>query len=91
MSSEIPLSAPTKANTRIRDIALLGGLFVLVLFGPRLPRVMGDIGKGIRNMKKGLSDEESEEKKEASLREKSQRGELTDAERKDLDDIEKGK
>lgn len=31
-------------------------LVVLVLFGSRLPNVMGDIGKGIRNFKAGLND-----------------------------------
>ncbi len=33
---------------------------VLILFGAgRLPRVMGDIGKGVRSLKDGLSDDES--------------------------------
>jgi sec-independent protein translocase protein TatA len=34
-------------------------LVVLILFGAgRLPRVMGDIGKGIKSLKEGLKDEE---------------------------------
>ena len=37
---------------------------VLLLFGAgRIPRVMGDVGKGIRNMKKGLTEDEEEAKK----------------------------
>jgi sec-independent protein translocase protein TatA len=34
-------------------------LAVVVLFGVgRLPSVMGDLGKGIKNFKKGLTDED---------------------------------
>ncbi len=32
-------------------------LVVLLLFGSRLPKVMGDIGKGIRNMRDELDAE----------------------------------
>lgn len=33
---------------------------VLVIFGAgKLPRVMGDMGKGIKNFKKGMNEEES--------------------------------
>ena len=32
-------------------------LIVLVLFGSRLPQVMGDLGKGIRSFKSGLNDD----------------------------------
>jgi sec-independent protein translocase protein TatA len=36
---------------------------VLILFGAgKLPRVMGDIGKGIRSMKEGLKEETDEKK-----------------------------
>lgn len=39
-------------------------LIVLVLFGAgKLPKVMGDIGKGIRNMREGLKGEEDAQKK----------------------------
>lgn len=45
---------------------LLVLLVVLVIFGAgRLPRVMGDLGKGIKNFKKGLNGED-EAKKEVS-------------------------
>ncbi len=35
-------------------------LIVLVIFGAgKLPKVMGDVGKGIKNFKAGLKDEEA--------------------------------
>lgn len=38
-------------------------IVVLVLFGVgKLPRVMGDLGKGIRNFKAGLNDETTPDK-----------------------------
>jgi sec-independent protein translocase protein TatA len=38
-------------------------LVVLLLFGPgRLPKLMGDIGKGVRSMREGLKGDD--EKKE---------------------------
>ncbi len=65
-------------------------LLVLILFGAgKLPRVMGDIGKGIRNLKSGLKEDEEQEKRIRLLEEKAARGELTDAERKQLDAYEK--
>ncbi|GBD43482.1 Sec-independent protein translocase protein TatA [bacterium HR40] len=37
-------------------------LIVLILFGAgKLPKVMGDLAKGVRAFKKGLSDDEGEE------------------------------
>ena len=37
---------------------------VLILFGAgKLPKVMGDLGKGIRSFKAGLSEDEVAEKK----------------------------
>ncbi|MFO0886335.1 MAG: twin-arginine translocase TatA/TatE family subunit [Pirellulales bacterium] len=41
-------------------------VIVLILFGSRLPQVMGGLGKGIRDFKKGLNapDEEEDEDKE---------------------------
>lgn len=41
-------------------------LIVLIFFGAgKLPKVMGDLGKGVRSLKDGMRDEEkSEEKKE---------------------------
>jgi len=42
-------------------------LVVLIVFGAgRLPHVMGDLGKGIRNFKAGLGGETPEEKSEQS-------------------------
>ena len=36
-------------------------VIVLILFGAgKLPKVMGDIGKGIKNFKDGLKNEENE-------------------------------
>jgi sec-independent protein translocase protein TatA len=43
---------------------LLVLIIILVLFGAgKLPKVMGDIGKGIKNMREGLKGEDGEEKK----------------------------
>ena len=40
-------------------------VIVLVLFGAgRLPRMMGDLGRGIRNFKEGLNEVENEKKPE---------------------------
>jgi sec-independent protein translocase protein TatA len=45
-------------------------VIVFVLFGAgKLPQVMGDIGKSVKSLKKGLKDED---KKGASLAEKSE-------------------
>lgn len=39
-------------------------LIILVLFGAgKLPHVMGDIGKGIKNFRKNIKDENDETKK----------------------------
>lgn len=40
---------------------------VLLLFGGggKIPRIMGDLAKGIRSFKSGLKEEEGDEKKEA--------------------------
>lgn len=39
-------------------------LIILVLFGAgKLPSVMGDIGKGIRNFRQNIKDEKDEAKK----------------------------
>jgi sec-independent protein translocase protein TatA len=45
-------------------------LIVLILFGAgKLPKVMGDLAKGVRNFKKGLSeDDDSEEAAAAAAR-----------------------
>lgn len=38
-------------------------LIVLILFGAgKLPKVMGDVAKGVKNFKSGLKDEDEEQK-----------------------------
>jgi len=42
-------------------------LIVFVLFGAgKLPQVMGDIGKGLKNLKKGFKEEEKTQDSSAS-------------------------
>jgi sec-independent protein translocase protein TatA len=44
---------------------LLVVLVIFVLFGAgKLPKVMGDLGKGIRNLKDGLKEDSKEDSKE---------------------------
>ena len=39
-------------------------LIVLILFGAgKLPKVMGDVAKGVKNFKAGMRDDEDEDKK----------------------------
>ena len=39
-------------------------LIVLILFGAgKLPKVMGDVAKGVKNFKSGLKDDDDEDKK----------------------------
>jgi sec-independent protein translocase protein TatA len=39
-------------------------LIVLILFGAgKLPKVMGDVAKGVKNFKSGLKDDDEDEKK----------------------------
>lgn len=43
-------------------------VIVLALFGSRLPKVMGDLGKGIHNLREGLKgSSEGENKKDDSI------------------------
>ncbi len=43
---------------------LIVGVLILILFGRgRISEMMGDVGKGIKSFKKGLSEEEAEETK----------------------------
>lgn len=52
---------------------LLVLLVVLILFGAgRLPQVMGDLAKGLKNFKAGLKDEPDESKSTASRSESSE-------------------
>jgi sec-independent protein translocase protein TatA len=41
------------------------GLIVLVLFGHRLPSVMGSLGKGIKDFKKGLNEDDEDDRADA--------------------------
>lgn len=44
---------------------LLVLIIVLVVFGAgRIPRIMGDIGKGVRSLREGLKDGEDTNKKD---------------------------
>lgn len=48
-------------NPSIWQLLIVGAL-VLILFGRgRISEMMGDVGKGIKSFKKGLSEEEAEE------------------------------
>jgi len=45
-------------------------VIVFVIFGAgKLPKVMNDIGKGVKSLKKGLKDEENSDKLEAKSEE----------------------
>ena len=39
-------------------------VIVLALFGSRLPKALGDLGKGIHNLREGLKGESESEQKE---------------------------
>ena len=42
-------------------------VLVLIIFGAgKLPKVMGDMGKGVRNLKKGLNEDEEKANKQVS-------------------------
>lgn len=46
-------------------------IVVLIIFGAgKLPRVMGDMGKGIKSFKKGLNDEGDDDKETKSKSDK---------------------
>lgn len=43
-------------------------LIVLILFGAgKLPKVMGDVAKGVKNFKTGLKDEDEEDKEKEAI------------------------
>ncbi len=51
-------------------------LIVLILFGAgKLPKVMGDVAKGVRNFKKGLAEDLDEEEAEKPKAVSSDKGE----------------
>lgn len=44
-------------------------LVVLILFGAgKLPQVMGDLAKGLKNFKQGMKDDDSKSDKDAAAR-----------------------
>lgn len=50
-------------------------LLVLIIFGAgKLPRVMGDIGKGVRSMKEGMKEDDAPEanKRDAASEDKKE-------------------
>lgn len=48
-------------------------LIVLILFGAgKLPKVMGDVAKGVKNFKSGLKEDDEEDDKKAITSESSQ-------------------
>ena len=47
-------------------------VIVLILFGAgKLPKVMGDVAAGVKNFKKGMKDDEDDDKATKSLSESS--------------------
>ncbi len=53
-------------------------VIVLILFGAgKLPKVMGDVAAGVKNFKKGMKDDEDDDKATKSLSENSSDGEVT--------------
>lgn len=72
------------------EIALIGGLIVLVFFGNRIPDAMRSLGRGITQFRKGLRDKDTEggdeqaDKKEALPAPKESEGAADgDAKKKD--------
>ncbi|MCB2082258.1 MAG: twin-arginine translocase TatA/TatE family subunit [Hyphomicrobiales bacterium] len=47
----------------IWQLVLILVIIVIVFGAGKLPRVMGDVGKGIRSLKQGLKEGEAEDKK----------------------------
>ncbi|MDA0782656.1 MAG: twin-arginine translocase TatA/TatE family subunit [Rickettsiales bacterium] len=55
---------------------LLVVIVVFVIFGAgKLPKVMGDLGKGVRNLKDGLKGDDEETKELASEKIEEKKGE----------------
>jgi sec-independent protein translocase protein TatA len=53
-------------------------VIVLILFGAgKLPKVMGDVAAGVKNFKKGMKDDEDDEKAPKSISESSSDQEVT--------------
>jgi sec-independent protein translocase protein TatA len=59
---------------------------VLIIFGAgKLPRVMGDMGKGIRSFKSGLNEEDEKGKAPSSL--ENSKSDTVSSESKDNDSV----
>ena len=54
---------------------MIVAVIVLVLFGHRLPTMMGSLGKGIRDFKRGLNEEEQPPEDREVVDEKIKRNE----------------
>lgn len=53
-------------------------VIVLILFGAgKLPKVMGDVAAGVKNFKKGMKDDEDDDKAPKSISESSSDQEVT--------------
>ncbi len=53
-------------------------VIVLILFGAgKLPKVMGDVAAGVKNFKRGMKDDEDDDKATKSLSESSSEPEVT--------------
>jgi sec-independent protein translocase protein TatA len=53
-------------------------VIVLILFGAgKLPKVMGDVAAGVKNFKKGMKDDETDEPATRSLSESARGEEVT--------------
>jgi sec-independent protein translocase protein TatA len=60
-------------------------LIVLILFGAgKLPKVMGDVAKGVKNFKSGLKDEDEEQKEALASDVTPRSGEATVSQRDEV-------
>ena len=51
-------------------------VIVLIIFGAgKLPHVMGDVAKGIKNFKKGMAEDQSDDKTDAAAKRKIEESE----------------
>ena len=65
---------------------LIVGVIVLILFGRgRISEMMGDVGKGIKSFKKGLSEEEMNEQKEETTPAQIDNGSTSDVKNAEKD------
>lgn len=65
-AGSIPAAGTTKIQGKAMSLwkILLILVIILIIFGAgKLPKVMGDLGRGVRSFKKGLEDEENPKQK----------------------------